>query len=108
MGGTGSGNWYRWQKKTTVEECHALDVNRWSREGLFAPGVERSGSWIWYRERDGERENLSTVGYRVRTEEDRTGWARLQYRNCRTGEEVDLRIRLETTRPHLGGLRWWF
>jgi hypothetical protein len=26
MGGVGSGTWYRFGKKTTIEECRSLDV----------------------------------------------------------------------------------
>jgi hypothetical protein len=26
MGGVGSGNWYRFDKKTTAGECHSVDV----------------------------------------------------------------------------------
>jgi hypothetical protein len=35
MGGVGSGNWHRFGKKTTVEECRSLDVRRLHREGLL-------------------------------------------------------------------------
>jgi len=40
------------------------------------------------------------------------GWIRLEYTitNHRSGEPfpVDYRVELATTRPHFGGLRWWF
>ena len=46
MGGEGSGNWYRFNKKTTVEECRSLDVRRLHREeGLLRPGWLFSWSW---------------------------------------------------------------
>ena len=35
MGGVGSGNWHRFGKKATVEECRSLDVRRLHREGLL-------------------------------------------------------------------------
>jgi hypothetical protein len=38
MGGVGSGNWHRFGKKTTVEECCSLDVRRLHREGLLELG----------------------------------------------------------------------
>jgi hypothetical protein len=34
MGGAGSGNWYRYDKKSTTKECRSLDVRRFRREGL--------------------------------------------------------------------------
>ena len=33
---------------------------------------------------------------------------RLSYTLPRTGESLNYLIRLQTTTPHLGGLRWWF
>ena len=33
-------------------------------------------------------------------------WLRLHYQ--RNGEPVDYRVRLVTSTPHYGGLRWWF
>jgi hypothetical protein len=38
MGCVGSGNWYRFDKKTTTEECHSVDVRYLHREGLLKPG----------------------------------------------------------------------
>src|SRR5919202_5080265 len=37
MGGEGSGNWYRFDKKTTTGECHSIDVRYLHREGLLTP-----------------------------------------------------------------------
>ncbi len=34
MGGVGSGNWYRFDKKATTAECHSVDVRYLHREGL--------------------------------------------------------------------------
>ncbi len=45
MGGVGSGSWYRFSKKITVEECRRLDVRRLHREGLLEPGYRFSWSW---------------------------------------------------------------
>jgi hypothetical protein len=38
MGGVGSGNWYRSDKKTTTGECHSMDVRYLHREDLLKPG----------------------------------------------------------------------
>jgi hypothetical protein len=32
MGGVGSGNWYRFYKKTTIGECQSIDVRHLHRE----------------------------------------------------------------------------
>src|SRR5215208_2573458 len=37
MGGVGSGNWYRFDKKTTTDECHSVDVRKRHRDGLLTP-----------------------------------------------------------------------
>jgi hypothetical protein len=38
VGGAGSGNWYRSDKKATVDECHGVDVRYLHREGLLKLG----------------------------------------------------------------------
>jgi hypothetical protein len=38
MGGEGSGNWYRFEKKITTSECHGVGVRYLHREGLLKPG----------------------------------------------------------------------
>jgi hypothetical protein len=45
MGGEGSGNWYRFDKKTTTEECHSMDVRYLHREDLLKPGYRFSLRW---------------------------------------------------------------
>jgi hypothetical protein len=45
MGGEGSGNWYRFDKKTTTGECHSVDVRYLHREGLLEPGRWFSLRW---------------------------------------------------------------
>ncbi len=55
MGGSGSGNWYRWDKKTTVEACHSLDTNRWMREGILTPNIWQQGGWVWTDAHTGEQ-----------------------------------------------------
>src|SRR5215212_9423673 len=45
MGGAGSGNWYRFDKKTTTGECQRVDVRYLHREGLLTPGRWFSLRW---------------------------------------------------------------
>jgi hypothetical protein len=44
--GVGSGNWYRYNKKSTTNECQSIDVRRFHRERL-EPGYRFS--WSWWR-----------------------------------------------------------
>jgi hypothetical protein len=45
MGGEGSGNWYRFNKKTTTGECHSVDVRYLHREGLLKLGRSFTLRW---------------------------------------------------------------
>jgi hypothetical protein len=45
MGGEGSGKWYRFDKKTTTDKCHNVDVRYLHREGLLKPGRWFSLRW---------------------------------------------------------------
>jgi hypothetical protein len=111
MGGPGSGNHYHWwraRKKRTVEECEALDANRWMREGILKADVHLRGGWRWVYH--GGRENR--IGYEVNTLDQACPFVRLSYTITWAGtqeqESFDYPIKLVTTRPRFGGLRWWF
>jgi hypothetical protein len=109
MGGSGSGNFYHWwrgNKKGTVESCRSLDANRWMREGILTARVHQHGGWNWYNSTTGER--TSSIGYEVCTLDLDAPWLRLHYNFTASGVSVDYRVRLATTRPRFGGLRWWF
>lgn len=45
MGGMGSGRWYRWDKQTTLEEVHNVDVRFLKKQGYLKAGVSGSLSW---------------------------------------------------------------
>jgi hypothetical protein len=109
MGGPGSGNFYHWwrgAKKQTVEGCRSLDASHWMREGILAAGVHQYGSWRWYIPATGE--TTSTISYEVSALDPSDAWCRLEYTFTASGERVDYRVRLATTRPRFEGLRWWF
>ncbi len=109
MGGLGSGasyyHWWRPSKKAVVEGCLALDANRWTREKILAAGVHQSGGWNWLI---GPTKAASSIGYEVCTLDLANPWVRLHYTVTRTGQALDYTVRLATTRPRFGGLRWWF
>ena len=94
------------RKKTVVEDCKSLDANRWMREGILKAGVWHSGGWAWFRDKE-HTEQSSSIGYEVNTRDD-PSWLRLYYTFTQNQQALDYRIRLETTRPRFGGLRWWF
>jgi len=57
MGGEGSGNWYRFDKKTTTGECHSVDVRYLHREGLL-----KLGRWFTLRWSQAGRKTSSIRG----------------------------------------------
>ena len=101
MGGLGSSNRYRFDKKTTTDECNALDVRKPHGQGTLRPGAHFSSSWS----RCG-RETGSISGFAYRD------WLILSYR-YRSGlggewEDVKEQVSLEWTPCNFGGERPWF
>jgi hypothetical protein len=105
MGGVGSGNWYRFDKKTTTGECHSVDVRDLHREGLL-----KSGRWFSLRWSRAGRESGSIRG--AIEGSDRPERVRLLYRHRGgTGtewEDVHEPISLDWTACNFGGERPWF
>jgi hypothetical protein len=107
MGGLGSGDWYRFNKKTTTGECHSIDVRYLHREGLL-----KAGGWFSLRWSRGEHETGSIGGsveghLRLRPER-----VILRYRH-RSGpggewEDVQEPVPLTWTACNFGGERPWF
>jgi hypothetical protein len=104
MGGSGSGNWYRWSTRPVVEDGLTLDLNRLIRQRKVTPGAWSSGSLTWTRGHDGER--VASIGYKADLADPENAWMRLQYKHDDKPE--DYKVQLTTTRPNFGGLRWWF
>ena len=97
MGGFGSGNRRRLNKKRTVDESLTLAVRDF--RGHIYPHSSGEFTWTW------TLGNTSSIGYRVSWENGPT--ITLQY-VWRDGEEIELPIRLQTTSMKFGGERWWF
>ncbi len=109
MGGPGSGNrFYRHGKKDVVEDCLALDANVWRREGALRAGVRAFGTCNWSYPGGGG----FTVNFRVDTLDPSRPAMRLSYswvwKATKRQDSADYLVRLTTTRPRFGGLRWWF
>ena len=105
MGGVGSGNWYRFDKKTTTGECHSVDVRYLHREGLLEPG-----RWFTLRWSRADRETGSIGGVVEGTEPPER--VLLFYRH-RIGpgeewEDVQEHVFLDWSACNFGGERPWF
>src|SRR4051812_44821645 len=110
MGGPGSGNHYHWWrkgKKSVVERCGSIDARRWGSKGILKVGIRQAGSWPVLSLSRG----IIDINYEVLALDPARPVVRLSYANpAAKGEEEELKydVRLTTTRPRFGGLRWWF
>lgn len=111
MGGPGSGRGYNWRRnarKTTVEECLRLNASQWTKAGIITAGIRQSGGWQWTYSSG----NRFSISYDLTTLDIDAASVRVWYSWTLTGERqvhsADYAIGLTATRPHLGGLRWWF
>ena len=107
MGGYGSGRWGDHVKKTTVEECLALDAAKLARDGL----IERSpdtGSLRWTRTATGEE--VASVTYVRGILDGELVLTLLYNRTAANGTRHAVRqaIALEATYPPVGGECWRF
>ena len=102
MGGEGSGNWYRFDKKTTIAECHSVDVRYLHREGLLKPG-----RWFSLRWSRADRETGSIRGVVEGAERPEQMILLYRYRGGLGGEweDVQERVSLNWTACNFGGER---
>src|SRR5215212_4776715 len=105
MGGVGSGNWYRFDKKTTIGECHSVDVRYLHRENLLRSGHTFSLRWS----RAG-RETGSIGGVVEGTETPERVILLYRHRSSPGGEWEDVRepVPLTWAACNFGGERLWF
>jgi hypothetical protein len=100
VGGVGSGNWYRFDKKTTTDECQSIDVRYLHRNGLLKPGHYFSLRWSRAGRQTG---SIGGVAYRDQVT--------LLYRHRRgpAGEWEDIKetVPLTWTACNFGGERPW-
>jgi hypothetical protein len=100
MGGPGSGNWYRWARRSTTDDYQCIDVRALNRQRVLIPGL--SGTLRW---RHGDRQTGS-IGLRVIGHGDKAIAMRFSY--TFNGEEYSYLVYLTWTPCHFGGQRPWF
>ncbi len=109
MGGTGSTRWELHRKRRTVEETFAICISDVTRVvDLKNTG---SGSGAVQPVKPSTCKKVSPVRCVVEHGEDDTPLLTLSYPiPNRWGFEYRIKdmVRLQTTRPHFGGVRWWF
>lgn len=100
MGGTGSGRWWRWDRKTSLNECLSVDIRDWKRKDLLRPGL--GFSWYW------SINDQPAGSINVRAGED---CVVLSYWRGPKGSEkrsIEETVPLSFSKCHLGGRRVWF
>ncbi len=96
MGGSGSGNWYRFSSKNVAEDCCSIDVRQLSRWGYLKP-------WLRYPLKWNNGSNIVI--------ETRPGVIELFYgisRNVQPREDVHIKVSLSWSSCNFGGERPWF
>lgn len=96
MGGRWSGRWGDYTPRETVERSLMLDANRLMRQGILQAGADSDGVLLCG---SGGLRYLVTTGHDA---------GRLAIVYGVHGQIVAERIDLVSSRPPLGGLRWWF
>jgi hypothetical protein len=103
MGGIGSGSWYRFDKKTTTDECQSIDVRYLHRNGLLQPGHSFSLRWSQ------AGKQIGSIGG-VAHDDDRVTFFYRHRRGDSGGDWKDVKetVPLEWTPCNFGGERPWF
>ena len=109
MGGFGSGTWYRFSKKNTIEDYCSLDINYLVKQGYLKSDIfNMGGSLKWWSTWMDEKQARSSISFNIRTLPDEAPYFQAIYSNTDTKEKFDYKIFLTTTWPNYGGKRWWF
>lgn len=102
MGGSGSGNWYRYSTKDTTGGYLDFSINFLKKHNKLEEGIFCGGAITWLR---GDN-NIGSIGYAVDTLSGHTPKVTLKYAS--NGESMEYPVYLTTTTPNYGGVRWWF
>jgi len=105
VGGVGSGNWYRFDKKTITDECHSVDVRYLHRHGLLKSGQLFSLRWSRAGRETG---SIQGVADSSRLPKSVTLLYRHRSGLGREWEDVRETVPLESTPCNFGGERPWF
>jgi hypothetical protein len=96
MGGSGSGNWYRFSSKTLAEHCLSIDVRQLSRKGCLEPWLRYSWGW---------QNGCNII---IETSPEAIELAYTISCNGQQGERVHIEVPLSWTSCNYGGKRPWF
>ena len=100
MGGLGSGNWCRWDKKTTTDEVKRIDIRFMKKKGALKQNTTGTMHWSARGQPSGSIRytcyaDYLCIDFKYRTRSDE--W-----------QSVLQRILFDRTSCHFGGERLWF
>ena len=100
MGGRGSGTWLRPKRKATVESCLSISISE------FTPTIYQSmsGELKWNNVFSGKE--IASISFLLLPESKSEPMLILTYEHG--SHAVHEPISFQDTKPHLGGVRWWF
>jgi hypothetical protein len=105
VGGFGSGRQSSGSRYLAAEQCYSLDLACLARSGYLAPGVKATGSRQWFATNDPE-EITGEAGVTIDLRDLAAPTFTISY--VAGGVPLEIHGRLLTTRPQLGGVRYWF
>lgn len=100
MGGVGSGQWVRWNSRATTDGIKKIDIRYLNKNRLLKPGYFGNLSW-----KQGE-ESAGKVGFIVHDDH-----LMIKYKIRSNGcywQDVEQRIKFDSTQCNYGGSRRWF
>ena len=100
MGGSGSGNWCRWNTKSKTESQHRVDIRWLKKQKYLNPGASGSMSW------SNRGETTGSIGFRIEENKMILKY-RHKPRDCEW-EPIEQVIYFDKTPCNYGGYRKWF
>ncbi len=100
MGGQGSGQWLRWDSKSTTESKYALDIRFLKKMNFLRPGIV--GTLTWSR----KGKQVGAISFKTKSD-----YIILDYKFRERGndwEDVKQTVTFDRTPCHYGGCRTWF
>ncbi len=107
MGGRNSGTWYRWDKKTKIDELRPFNINALAKAGYLKDGRYLGGGWEWSR--NGEK--IASIGFTSDLTDINNPHIKLNYTITKHDDEkvpIEYKVKLTKTYPNYGGVRYWF
>lgn len=98
-------HYWRPKRKRTVEESYAISITDLRKNGCFGSGAWMPKTYTWQNTQTKRTSFEVFIAINMNESEPRM---QLEHSSPRSGEKLCYSVRLTTTTPNYGGLRWWF